>query len=158
MEQLHEYLAETAQSLGIAADDTSELVETNPSEREEAAEEAVSTDDPVRVYLREMGAVRLLSRKGEIDLAKRMEHGKLRMRKALSRSPIIWQRALSIREGVLQGQIRLNDVVEMGGFDETARERARKDIAARLGKFVRLWNWRAKLPRRRNDMCICARS
>src|SRR6516164_6053993 len=53
--------------------------------------EAPSTDDPVRVYLREMGSVRLLNRQGEIVLAKRMEHGKLRARKSLSRSPLVWR-------------------------------------------------------------------
>ena len=49
-------------------------------------EESIYTDDPVRVYLREMGAVPLLTREGEVDLARRMERGKLRMQKAISRS------------------------------------------------------------------------
>ena len=42
-------------------------------------EESIYTDDPVRVYLREMGAVPLLTREGEVNLARRMERGKLRM-------------------------------------------------------------------------------
>ena len=52
-------------------------------------EESIYTDDPVRVYLREMGAVPLLTREGEVDLARRMERGKLRMQKAISRSPLV---------------------------------------------------------------------
>ena len=50
------------------------------------AEESIYTDDPVRVYLREMGSVPLLTREGEVNLARRMERGKLRMQKAVSRS------------------------------------------------------------------------
>ena len=49
-------------------------------------EESIYTDDPVEVYLREMGAVPLFTREGELDLARRMERGMLRMRKAISRS------------------------------------------------------------------------
>ena len=52
-------------------------------------EESIYTDDPVRVYLREMGAVPLLTREGEVELARRMERGKLRMQKAISRSPLV---------------------------------------------------------------------
>ena len=54
-----------------------------------AVEESIYTDDPIRVYLREMGAVPLLTREGELDLARRMERGKLRMRKAISRSALV---------------------------------------------------------------------
>ena len=53
------------------------------------AEESIYTDDPVRVYLREMGAVPLLTREGEVNLARRMERGKLRMQKAISRSALV---------------------------------------------------------------------
>jgi RNA polymerase primary sigma factor len=52
-------------------------------------EESIYTDDPVRVYLREMGAVPLLTREGEVNLARRMERGKLRMHKAISRSALV---------------------------------------------------------------------
>ena len=47
------------------------------------------TDDPVRMYLREMGSVPLLTREGEVTLARKMERGKVRMQKAISRSPLI---------------------------------------------------------------------
>ena len=50
-------------------------------------EESIYTDDPVRVYLREMGSVPLLTRQGEVALAQRMERGKMQMRRAISRSP-----------------------------------------------------------------------
>ncbi len=47
------------------------------------------TNDPVRMYLREMGTVPLLTREGEVEIAKRIERGQLRVLKALSRSPIV---------------------------------------------------------------------
>ena len=47
------------------------------------------TNDPVRIYLRKMGTVPLLTRQGEVDIAKRIERGQLRVLKALSRSPIV---------------------------------------------------------------------
>ena len=52
-------------------------------------EESIYTDDPVRVYLREMGAVPLLTREGEVNLARRMERGKLRMQKAIDRKSVV---------------------------------------------------------------------
>src|SRR5581483_8528276 len=138
MERLQEYLADPTQSLGMGADEARDLLENDFSENEQAVQESVFTDDPVRVYLREMGTVRLLSRQGEIDLAKGMERGKLRMRKALSRFPIVWQRVLALNESLRSGQERLDDFVELTGSDETARERTRGDVMRRLGNFAKL--------------------
>ena len=61
-------------------------------------EESIYTDDPVRVYLREMGAVPLLTREGEVDLARRMERGKLRMQKAISRSALVQHVVVDLAE------------------------------------------------------------
>src|SRR5712664_1692833 len=77
------------------------------------SEESNSIDDPVRVYLREMGSVSLLTRQGEIDLARRMERGKLRVRKALSRSPIVWERVLAAYEDVRKAKARVDEFVEV---------------------------------------------
>jgi RNA polymerase primary sigma factor len=62
------------------------------------ASEVLSSDDPVRVYLREMGATRLLNRQGELALAIRMERGKLKLQKALSRCPLVRQNVLAMYE------------------------------------------------------------
>src|SRR5215831_15916077 len=99
--------------------------------------EAPSTDDPVRVYLREMGSVRLLTRQGEIVLAKRMEHGRLRMHKALSRSPLVWQTLLALSDGVRDGACRLADFVEIPGADEAERNKSRAKITRQLARFAR---------------------
>src|SRR5207245_11127958 len=56
------------------------------------------TNDPVRMYLREMGTVPLLTREGEIELAKRIERGQAAVRKALSRSPLVIREILTLSE------------------------------------------------------------
>jgi RNA polymerase primary sigma factor len=136
---MHEYLADES-ALGIAHED-GELLEPELHEHEEPAEETSSTDDPVRVYLREMGSVRLLNRQGEIDLAKRMERGKVRTRKAISRSPLSWRRALAIHEQVRAGEMRLEDVVALGmQDDEAAARRARASVSRKLAKFADIYD------------------
>src|ERR1022692_1071817 len=71
--------------------------------------------DPVRVYLREMGASPLLTREGEVEIAKRIERGQLTSLKALSRSPIVIQQVLAIGEDLKRG---LRSIKEMVVFDE----------------------------------------
>ena len=71
--------------------------------------------DPVRVYLREMGASPLLTREGEVEIAKRIEHGQLSMLKALSRSPIVIQQVLTLGDDLKRG---LRSVKEIVVFDE----------------------------------------
>src|ERR1700760_4721523 len=66
-------------------------------------EESIYTDDPVRVYLREMGSVPLLTREGEVTLARKMERGKLRMQKAISRSPLIQSLVAEFAELIRRG-------------------------------------------------------
>src|SRR5229473_4214923 len=78
------------------------------------AEESIYTDDPVRVYLREMGAVPLLTREGEVNLARRMERGKLRMQKAISRSAIVQSRAVEICEQIRHETEDLDAFVDLG--------------------------------------------
>jgi RNA polymerase primary sigma factor len=130
MEQLEDY----------GVDESPELLETHSPEPEEHVEESVYTDDPVRVYLREMGSVRLLSRQGEIDLARGIERGKLRMHKAVSRSPLVWASALALYEGVRAGDLQLDAYVELSGPDEEAKEEARAEVMRRFARFVRAHN------------------
>jgi RNA polymerase primary sigma factor len=73
------------------------------------------TNDPVRIYLREMGAAPLLTREGEVDIAKRIERGQLRVLKALSRSPIVIRQILAIAEDLKRGVRPIKEIVV---FDE----------------------------------------
>src|SRR5690242_15171410 len=143
MQRFKEHMDISTASAGIVIEEPPEFLETDfteqDQEQEEAAPESVSTDDPVRVYLREMGSIRLLNRQGEIDLARRMERGKFRRRKALSRSPLVWQRVLGIWEDIRKVKMRLEDVVELPSSDDAeAREQAQIEITRRLAKFTRL--------------------
>ena len=69
------------------------------------------TNDPVRMYLREMGTVPLLTREGEIELAKRIERGQRGVRKALSRSPLIVREILQMRDEMLRGNLSVRDIL-----------------------------------------------
>ncbi len=92
------------------------------------AETADKTNDPVRMYLREMGAVPLLTREGEIDLARRVERGDRSLKKALSRAPLVIQEVLRLSEAVERGQVPVEEVLVMpesiGNEDFTAECRA----------------------------------
>src|SRR6266480_728823 len=73
------------------------------------------TNDPVRMYLREMGTVPLLTREGEVEIAKRIERGQLRVLKALSRSPIVIHELLAMGDDLKKGVRSIKEVVV---FDE----------------------------------------
>jgi RNA polymerase primary sigma factor len=137
MEQSEEYEVGPATALATAVDESPEFLEGESPEHAHVGD-SVYTDDPVRVYLREMGSVRLLNRQGEVDLALRMERGKLRLRKALSRSPLVWRNALALYENVRKGVVRLEDFVELGTPDDGAREHARIQVARNFAKLSML--------------------
>ncbi|MBI0433916.1 RNA polymerase sigma factor RpoD [Roseomonas sp. KE0001] len=71
------------------------------------------TDDPVRMYLREMGSVELLSREGEIAIAKRIEAGRDAMIGGLCESPLTFQAILTWHEAVKDGRMLLRDVIDL---------------------------------------------
>ncbi len=73
------------------------------------------TNDPVRMYLREMGTVPLLTREGEVEIAKRIERGQLRVLKAISRSPIVIREIAALGEDLKRGVRNVKEVVI---FDE----------------------------------------
>src|SRR6202041_1112448 len=85
---------------------------------QQPVEESIYTDDPVRVYLREMGAVPLLTREGEVNLARRMERGKLRMQKAISRSALVQLRAVEIADQIKPEPEELDTYVDLGDLEE----------------------------------------
>jgi RNA polymerase primary sigma factor len=73
------------------------------------------TNDPVRMYLREMGTVPLLTREGEVEIAKRIERGQMRVLKAISRSPIVIREISALGEDLKRGVRNVKEVVI---FDE----------------------------------------
>jgi RNA polymerase primary sigma factor len=69
------------------------------------------TNDPVRMYLREMGTVPLLTREGEVEIAKRIERGQMRVLKAISRSPIVIREVIALGEDLKRGVRNIKEVV-----------------------------------------------
>ena len=85
--------------------------EEGEEDADAAAEFADKTNDPVRMYLREMGTVPLLTRDGEIELARRIERGQRTVAKSLSRSPVAVSELYRIREDIANGNLLLDDVL-----------------------------------------------
>jgi len=77
------------------------------------SEPAERTDDPVRMYLREMGTVELLSREGEIAIAKRIEAGREAMIAGLCESPLTFQAIIIWRDELNEGRILLRDIIDL---------------------------------------------
>jgi RNA polymerase primary sigma factor len=71
------------------------------------------TDDPVRMYLREMGSVELLSREGEIAIAKRIEAGRNAMIRGLCESPLSFEAIMVWRDELREGQVLLRDIIDL---------------------------------------------
>jgi RNA polymerase primary sigma factor len=96
-----------------------------------------SASDPVRVYLREMGASPLLTREEEVEIAKRIERGQITSMKALSRSPIVIQHVLALGEDLKRGLRSIKDLVafdEEEITDEILRKRV-DDITGRIDEL-----------------------
>ena len=92
-----------------------ELVEVKPKlpAKREAKEPSERTDDPVRMYLREMGTVELLSREGEIAIAKRIEAGREAMIAGLCESPLTFQAIIIWRDELNEGKAFLRDIIDL---------------------------------------------
>ncbi|MGA8530423.1 MAG: RNA polymerase sigma factor region1.1 domain-containing protein, partial [Acidobacteriaceae bacterium] len=69
------------------------------------------TNDPVRMYLREMGTVPLLTREGEVEIARRIERGQLRVLKAISRSPVVIREIVALGEDLKRGVRNIKEIV-----------------------------------------------
>jgi RNA polymerase primary sigma factor len=108
--------------------------EVNAGEDVELEGALENTDDPVRIYLREMSVVPLLTREAEVDIAKRIERGQLSTLKALSRSPIVIRQVLALSEDLKRGVRSIKETVvfdEEEITDEILQERV-KEITRRI--------------------------
>ena len=90
-----------------------EAAEKSPTAGNVADEDIGRTDDPVRMYLREMGSVELLSREGEIAIAKRIEAGREKMIGGICESPLSIKALLFWRESLIEGRILLRDIIDL---------------------------------------------
>src|SRR5438270_4507797 len=85
------------------------------------------TNDPVRLYLREMGVVPLLTREGEVAIAKRIERGQIKTQKAIARSPIAIAELVKMGEELAAGKLNIREVVTFSEQAELAGEEDKAD-------------------------------
>jgi len=100
------------------------------------------TNDPVRMYLREMGTVPLLTREGEVAIAKRIERGQLLVLKTITRSPIILKELLTIGDDLRKGTRSIKEIVQFDDEELTEEkiENKTKKTLKVLDKIAKLYN------------------
>ncbi len=102
------------------------------------------TNDPVRVYLRKMGSVSLLTREGEVEIAKRIESGQIRVRDAVLDSPVAMNVALQLIKRYEKGCLRLKGLVAEPGEDEVVKEAPGQRVVRLAGEIRKLDRERRK--------------
>ncbi len=118
-EQIEDVMSALSE-MGVSVVESAEQEESNSEENEtEAATGNVSdndsagSDDPVRMYLREMGSVELLSREGEIAIAKRIEAGREMMIGGICESPLTIRALLQWQQQITEGGVPLRDIIDL---------------------------------------------
>jgi RNA polymerase primary sigma factor len=135
--------------LANAAPDVAEPADVRPHQEAAASEDAEldqtasppeKTSDPVRVYLREMGLVPLLTREQEVTIAKRLERGSLRVLKTVSRSPVVLKALITVGEELRSGNRSIKEIVQIDEEDlteEKIEETTRRTLRT-IDKIARL--------------------
>ncbi|MDA8422449.1 MAG: RNA polymerase sigma factor RpoD [Nitrospiraceae bacterium] len=130
-----------------AEDELEEGVESEDVSLDDAAEEEVEeeevevgvgkTDDPVRLYLKEMGTVPLLSKEGEVAIAKRIEEGKREAAQILYSLPFALQDVRDLGDKLRKGKISINEIVHAGDDDfEELQSQNEEELHARVIKLI----------------------
>jgi RNA polymerase primary sigma factor len=120
------------QAAAIATDEEDDTVDED-IELDLSAGALEKTNDPVRLYLREMGVVPLLTREGEVSIAKRIERGQLKTQKAIARSPIAVSELLKIGDELDAATLNIRDIVN---FSEQAELTGDEDKADEYLKWT----------------------
>ncbi|MCH9051675.1 MAG: RNA polymerase sigma factor RpoD [Proteobacteria bacterium] len=120
-------VVENEESEDSSAQESSSEAKTPAPAKANETEEYGRTDDPVRMYLREMGNVELLSREGEIAIAKRIEAGRERMIGAICESPMTLRAIIEWRDALREDRILLRDIIDLdatygGGPESEGKE------------------------------------
>jgi len=118
-EQIDEFMS-TLSEMGVSVVEAADSDDSSEGEEEEARasgnvsdSDVSGTDDPVRMYLREMGSVELLSREGEIAIAKRIEAGREMMIGGICESPLTIRALLHWRDQIADGVVPLRDIIDL---------------------------------------------
>ncbi len=119
-------LLERASSLALDDEEEEKEADEDDLDLDLSAGVLDKSNDPVRLYLREMGVVPLLNREGEVTIAKRIERGQIKTHKAISRSPIAVERLLKIGDDLAAGKASIRETVV---FSEQAEISIEEDKA-----------------------------
>src|SRR5881398_3131534 len=114
------------QAAAVATNDDDESLDED-IELDLTAGALEKTNDPVRLYLREMGVVPLLTREGEVAIAKRIERGQIKTQKAISRSPIAVGELIKMGEELREMKLNIREVVTFSEQAELAGEEDKAD-------------------------------
>jgi len=131
----------------LAAADSAEPVEVEKDAPETESELDLTpgtlekTNDPVRMYLREMGTVPLLTREGEVAIAKRIERGQLLVLKTITRAPLILKELLQVGEDLRNGSRSIKEIVQFDDEELTEEkiEQKTKETLKQIDKVAKLY-------------------
>jgi RNA polymerase primary sigma factor len=141
----------TTAKAALAAADPSEPVEATKEDSPAAASEdgdldltpgtLEKTNDPVRMYLREMGTVPLLTREGEVAIAKRIERGQLLVLKTITRAPLILKELLQVGDDLRNGSRSIKEIVQFDDEELTEEkiEAKTKETLKQIDKIAKLY-------------------
>jgi RNA polymerase primary sigma factor len=143
---VYEDLSSAKAALAADSGEVAEVKEEAPSDDAEldlTPGSLEKTNDPVRMYLREMGTVPLLTREGEVAIAKRIERGQLLVLKTISRSPLILKELLGVGEDLRRGSRSIKEIVQFDDeelTEEKIEAKTRETLKAidKIGKLYLL--------------------
>jgi RNA polymerase primary sigma factor len=123
----------------VAAKEDGDATPAEKAEREEEEDAYSKSNDPVRMYLRKMGSVSLLTREGEVEIAKRIEDGEKEVLDAVLHSSIAIKEIIQIGERLKKGKMRVREVIRDAPDedDETFDEQGRTDQVVKLIEKIR---------------------
>ena len=154
-----------AEQLAEAVDPTAGPLRKPKQEELRRDDEALRTDDPVRLYLREMGAVPLLTREGEVSIAKKIEAGLREVRMAVSTLPLAITTLDALAQDLKSGKLRVKDVVGLAGDEdeetlpsdeETQKRRVLQTINRMKESFSRRQEIRERLRTEKRPRAVSA--
>ncbi|EFI35035.1 RNA polymerase, sigma 70 subunit, RpoD subfamily [Desulfonatronospira thiodismutans ASO3-1] len=146
-------------TISVSSEDTNSLAETlalNLDRLEDTAEAVSRSNDPVRTYLREMGAVGLLDRDGEVVIAKKIESGEMEVLYSLVEVPVAIEELIQVGEDLKKEKIKLKDVVKTIEEDDPTEEEMnqRERVIALLEEIKQCYKKRRSVYEKLNE---CAR-
>jgi RNA polymerase primary sigma factor len=149
-------------TLGGAADEASDDEEEDKEADSDGDGDAVGkTGDPVRMYLREMGTVSLLSREGEVEIAKKIEKGENQVLHEVLTSPLALTYILGLGERLANHEIRVREIIKDEGEEESESsdddELHERRLLDQIGRIRRTVNEREKILRQLNGKRVSAR-